>query len=63
MYATLYEPQSWSQWSINNNFESLKLFDNSDYPKDHMCYNSMNKKVIGMFKDEAGVNRSKSLSV
>jgi hypothetical protein len=30
-----------------------KLFDNSDYPKDHMCYNSKNKKVIGMFKDEA----------
>jgi hypothetical protein len=31
-----------------------KLFDNSDYPRDHFCYNVTNKKVIGKFKDEAG---------
>ena len=30
-----------------------KLFDTSAYPKDHLCYSSENKKVVGMFKDEA----------
>jgi len=40
-------------------FEDIKadvneFFDNSDYPKDHKCYNTVNKKVIGKFKDEAG---------
>jgi hypothetical protein len=34
--------------------DNLDLFDNSDYPKDHFCYNTNNKKVIGKFKDEAG---------
>jgi alpha-galactosidase/6-phospho-beta-glucosidase family protein len=29
-------------------------FDNSEYPKEHKCYNENNKKVIGKFKDEAG---------
>jgi hypothetical protein len=28
-------------------------FDTSDYSKDHPLYSSRNKKVIGMFKDEA----------
>jgi len=30
----------------------MTLFDTSDYPKDHMCYSTDNKKVIGKFKDE-----------
>ena len=29
------------------------VYDFSDYPPDHQCYNSTNKKVIGKFKDEA----------
>ena len=28
-------------------------FDNSDYPKDHPCYDESNKKTVGKFKDEA----------
>jgi hypothetical protein len=32
--------------------KSKELFDMSDYPKDHMCYDPTNKKVIGKFKDE-----------
>ena len=28
-------------------------FDLSDYPKDHPLYDTINKKVIGKFKDEA----------
>jgi hypothetical protein len=40
-------------------FEDIKQeittkFDMSDYPKDHPLYSAKNKKVIGMFKDEAG---------
>ena len=31
----------------------LKMFfDTSDYPSDHKCYSTINKKVIGKFKDE-----------
>jgi hypothetical protein len=28
-------------------------FDTSDYPKDHPCYSTLNKNVLGKFKDEA----------
>ena len=28
------------------------LFDFSEYPKDHKCYNIKNKKKLGIFKDE-----------
>ena len=30
------------------------LFDFSNYDKDHKCYSTKNKKVIGKFKDECG---------
>ena len=30
------------------------LFDFSNYDKDHKCYSTKNKKVIGNFKDECG---------
>ena len=36
---------------IKNDIDSK--FDTSDYPKDHSLYSTKNKKVIGMFKDEA----------
>ena len=29
-----------------------KEYDFSDYPKDHPCYSTENKKVVGKFKDE-----------
>ena len=29
-----------------------ELYDFSGYPKEHKCYNNVNKKVIGKFKDE-----------
>jgi hypothetical protein len=32
--------------------EYKEKFDMSDYPADHKCYNTTNKKVIGKFKDE-----------
>ena len=32
----------------NNNH----LFDFSEYPKDHKCYNFKNTKKLGIFKDE-----------
>ena len=32
----------------NNNH----LFDFSEYPKDHNCYNFKNNKKLGIFKDE-----------
>ena len=32
--------------------EDKQLFDFSGYPKDHPCYSSENKKVIGKMKDE-----------
>ena len=39
-----------------NVYETMKAheedFDFSDYPRDHFCYSSKNKKVIGCFKDE-----------
>ena len=38
-------------------YEDIKnmkeYFDCSEYPENHMCYDETNKKVIGMFKDEA----------
>ena len=37
-------------------YEDMKndnhLFDFSEYPKDHKCYNVKNKKKLGIFKDE-----------
>jgi hypothetical protein len=33
-------------------FEDKSLYDLSDYPKDHFLYDTTNKKVIGMMKDE-----------
>jgi len=36
--------------------ESKELFDMSDYPKYHTCYDHTNKKVIGKFKDETSGN-------
>ena len=30
------------------------LYDTSNYPKDHPLYSTVNKKVIGKFKDETG---------
>ena len=39
-------------------YEDMKNFNNffdfSEYPKNHKCYNPINKKVPGKFKDEAG---------
>ena len=32
--------------------EDNHLFDMSEYPKNHICYSEVNKKVIGKFKDE-----------
>ena len=34
--------------------EHKKLYDFSEYPKDHFLFSAENKKVIGKFKDEAG---------
>ena len=34
--------------------EHKKLYDFSEYPKDHFLFSTENKKVIGKFKDEAG---------
>src|SRR5690606_10018737 len=31
----------------------LDKFDTSDFPKDHILFSEVNKKVIGKFKDEA----------
>jgi hypothetical protein len=36
---------------MNNNVD---LFDNSDYPTNHVLYNTVNKKVLGKWKDELG---------
>ena len=33
--------------------ENQDKFDFSEYPEDHLCYSVENKKVIGVFKDEA----------
>lgn len=33
--------------------EMEEHFDNSNYPKDHICFNSTNEKVIGKFKNES----------
>ena len=32
--------------------KSAEKYDFSDYPKDHPCYSTENKKVVGKFKDE-----------
>ena len=32
--------------------DNLDTFDTSNYPQDHPCYSTRNKKVIGKFKDE-----------
>ena len=32
--------------------DNLNMYDTSDYPKEHQCYSTDNKKVIGKFKDE-----------
>ncbi|KAG8236630.1 hypothetical protein J437_LFUL016463 [Ladona fulva] len=32
--------------------ENLDDFDTSNYPQDHPCYSTQNKKIIGKFKDE-----------
>ena len=32
--------------------EEEELYDFSEYPLNHPCYNLTNKKVIGKFKDE-----------
>jgi hypothetical protein len=32
--------------------EDIHMFDNSDFPKDHYCFDESNKKVIGKFKLE-----------
>ena len=32
---------------------NLHMYDTSDYPIDHKCFSNENKKVIGIFKDEA----------
>ena len=33
--------------------ENINLFDTSEYPKDHMLYSEVNKKVLGKMKDES----------
>ncbi|XP_054284895.1 uncharacterized protein LOC129001575 [Macrosteles quadrilineatus] len=35
-----------------NHPDLKKYMDMSDYPKDHKCYSSQNKKKLGCFKDE-----------
>ena len=30
------------------------LYDTSNYPKDHLLYNDINKKVLGKMKNECG---------
>ena len=30
----------------------VNLFDTSDYPSDHLCYITLNKKKLGCMKDE-----------
>ena len=34
--------------------EHTRLYDTSNYPKDHLMYNAANKKVLGKMKDECG---------
>jgi len=36
--------------------QNKEVFDMSEYPKDSDLYDATNKKVIGKFKDEVGVN-------
>lgn len=37
---------------LKNDTDFCDYFDLSDYPVDHMCFSSVNKKVLGKFKDE-----------
>lgn len=37
----------------NDKLHFLDYLDTSDYPADHLCYSTKNKKVLGKFKDEA----------
>ena len=30
------------------------FYDTSNYPKEHLLYNDVNKKVLGKMKDECG---------
>ena len=32
--------------------ENQGLFDNADFPQDHLLHSNTNKKVIGKFKNE-----------
>ena len=41
----------------DQSFKYKHLFDFSEYPKDSVCYDSLNKKVLGKMKDE--LNESK----
>ena len=34
-----------------NILTSVNLFHTSDYPSDHLCYSTMNKKKLGCMKD------------
>lgn len=34
--------------------EHPDVFDTSNYPREHMCYDERNARVLGKFKDEAG---------
>ena len=34
--------------------EHSRLYDASNYPKDHLLYNDRNKKALGKMKDECG---------
>ena len=38
----------------NDKLEDRHLYDFSNYPKNHVLYDTSNKKVIGKFKDELG---------
>ena len=35
-----------------NILTSVNLFNTSDYPSDHLCYITLNKKKLGCMKDE-----------
>lgn len=36
--------------------DNIELYDTSDYPAEHACYSTSNKKVIGKFKDETNAS-------
>jgi hypothetical protein len=37
--------------------EDKHMYDLSEFPEDHMCYNTENKKKLGVMKDETKANR------